>query len=550
MMPLCPRRPRAKPPWAVPTKWIRGPADVLAVEQGCRFDEAAGERVCRFIETFCRQSKGKWGGEPLTLLDWQRDFLMRLFGWKRPDGTRRYRRAYLEVAKKNGKSTLLSAIALYLLLGDGERGPEVYLNACDREQASIIFLEASRMIRSSPDLCRRLDVIDSKKRIVHPAGNGFIRANSADVASKDGVNAHGIIFDEVHRLRGRELWQVFEYAGESREQPLWLSITTAGEDEEGVWFEQREYSEAVNRGDIPDTSHLGVVYRALPTDELDDPATWLKANPSLGFTLKYEDFKAKLDAARQNPVEWNNFLRLKLNIIARASAKYFDADAWAECQGLERRELHDLRGGLCHAGGDLSSTTDLTAMAAVFGDDAGGFDVHAWFWVPEDNVAELERRDKQPYSHWIDEGWITATPGNVVDYEFIRSEVNALAADHDLLKLGLDPWNATKLGQDMQNDGLNVEFVRQGYQTLNYPTKELRKLILSGKVRPGENPVLKWCVMNAIVTTDPAGNVKLDKKKSRQKIDGCAALVNALAVALGAEPAAESVYNEREMYSF
>lgn len=520
-------------PPPVPPEWIRGPVDDLAVEQGCWFDPAAGERVCKFIETFCRQSQGRWAGKPLTLLDWQRDFLTRLFGWKRADGTRRYRTAYLEVAKKNGKSTLLSALAIYLLIGDGEGGPQVYLNACDREQASIIYNEAAAMIRASPALSSRLTVIDSKKRIVYPAGNGFCRANSADVASKDGVNAHGIFFDELHRQRDRQLWEIFEYASEARDQPLRISITTAGEDELGVWFEQREYSEAVNRCDeVRDTAHLGVVYRALPTDDVDDPATWVKANPSLGHTLKFEDFKAKLEKAKANPVEWNGFLRLRLNIIARASAKYFDADAWAACEKLERRELEDLEGEAFSAGGDLSHTTDLTALAALFGDEADGYDLFCWFWMPEDNVAALERRDRVPYGQWVREGWIEATPGNAVDYEFFRARVNGLAGRHDLRKLGLDPWNAVKLGQELVSEGLAVEMVRQGFQTLNFPTKELRRLILAGKVRPGTNPVLRWCFLNAVAVEDAAQSVKLDKKKSRQKIDGAAATVNALAMAL------------------
>ena len=316
---------------AVDPRWIRNPSDELAVREGCTFDEAAGEFVIDFIETFCRQSKGRWGGERLTLLEWQRDFLMRLFGWRRADGRRRFRRFYLEVAKKNGKSTMVSALVLYLLLADGEQAPEVYINACDREQASIVFDEAARMVRASPELDSRLHVVDSKKRIVWPEGNGLLRANSADVASKDGINGSAWIFDELHRQKTREMWDIFEYAGESRDEPLSGTITTAGEDTTGVWHEQREYSEQINAGLIADTAHLGVVYRADPADDLDDPATWRKANPSIGFTIDEDRFGEQLAEAKAVPSKLANFKRLRLNIVTGGENKFTTPEAWQSC---------------------------------------------------------------------------------------------------------------------------------------------------------------------------------------------------------------------------
>ena len=257
-------------------RWIRNPSDELAIAQGCWFDESAGLFVIDFIQEFCRQSQGRWAGQPLILLEWQRDFLMRLFGWRAPDGLRRFRRAYLEIAKKNGKSTMISAVCLLLLLIDGEGSPQVFLNACDKEQASIVFDEAKHMVEKSPELLRRLDIVDSRKTIVHAAGDGKIVANSSEVNKQDGFNPSGIVFDELHRQPNYRLWEVFKYASVAREQPLTISMTTAGEAEEGVWFDQRVYSEKVNAGVIPDTTHLGVIYRALPTDDLDDPATWAR----------------------------------------------------------------------------------------------------------------------------------------------------------------------------------------------------------------------------------------------------------------------------------
>ena len=525
----------------VPKKWIRTKADELAISQGCWVDEAAGEFVCDFIETFCKQSKGRWAGTQLTLQPWQRDFVMRLFGWKKPDGRRRFRRAYLEVAKKNGKSTLISALCLVLLLADGEGAPEVDLNAYDREQASIVYNEAKHMVQASPELAGRIKVVDSKKILVHEAGHGRIKANSADVPSKDGLNTHGTIFDELHRQRSREMWDIYEYASASREQPLWISITTAGEDESGLWYEQREYSEKVNEGIIPDTSHLGVIYRALATDNLDDPATWRKANPSLGTTISEEDFARELAEAKHIPAKLANFMRLRLNIIVRGQDKFIDLKKWDACGSFGI--LHDP--APCYIGVDLSQTNDLTAAVQIVGDLQDGFDVFPKFYLPEDNIVELERTHQVPYRVWAKDKLITLTPGEVIDYAFVRRDINELASKGDCRSIIADPYNATKLGGELlEQDGLNVVYVRQGFLSLNEPTKELLRLVLSKKLRHGGHPILRWHASNAVCETDAAGNIKLNKRKSRKKIDGMAALVNAIAGSL-ADDDGPSVYDSR-----
>lgn len=527
----------------VDRRWIRGPADELAIENGCYFDEEAGEKVCEFIETFCRQSKGKWAGELIKLLDWQRDFLMRLFGWKRADGRRRFRTAYLEVPKKNGKSTMLSALILVLLLIDGEAAPEIYLNACDTDQAAIIFEEAKRMVEASEELKARLEIIDSKKRIVHPAGNGVIKTNSSIAASKDGLNPSGIIFDELHRQPNRLLWEVFEFAGASREQPLTVSITTAGEDTEGPWHEQRELSEKINAGIIPDTTHLGVVYRAMEEDDLDDPAVWKRCNPSLGVTIREEDFVHDHAKAKRTPADWANFRRLRLNLVTREEARFITPEAWAACDGKPR----SLSGRSFFGGLDLSSTTALSAFAAIAGDSEEGYDLHVRFWLPEDNIVDLERQHGVPYRAWANAGLIELTPGSVIDYGFIRRAVNDLADEGELRKLLVDPYNATKLALELrESDGLEVEFIRQGFLPLSAPTKELERLILGRKIRHGGHPILRWMVSNAVAVRDEAGSVKLSKKKARKPIDGMAAAVNAVA-AMGtqAEDDGDSVYETR-----
>ncbi len=522
--------------------YVQNASDRLALEQGCYFDEAKGNRPIRFIEKFCRQSKGRWAGKPLKLLDWQRSFNMRLFGWRAPNGLRRFRTVYLEVAKKNGKSTMISAIVLYLDLADNEGAPEVYLNAVDREQASIVFDETARMVERSPFFSARLEVTKSKKRIIDPIGHGKIQANSADAPSKDGVNASASIFDELHRFKNRALWDVFEYAGASREQPLKIVITTAGEEEEGPWFEQREYSEKVNEGVIPDITHLGVIYRALPADDLDDPATWRKANPSLGVTINEEEFKRDLAKASNNPAELGNFLRLRLNIVARSEGKFIELSDWDACDGWNEPEAD----ASCYLGLDLSDRNDLTALIGIRGDFERGFDVACRFWLPRENIAKLERQHQVPYRMWADQGYIELTDGNTIDYAFVQQQILEIAAQRNLIKLMTDPYNAKKLAEDLLNlHGLPVEYVRQGYLSLSDPTKTLHELIMARKIRHAGHPVLRWHASNAVARRDPAGNIKLDKEKSRKKIDGMAALVNAVAGAISHPPEPPSVYEQR-----
>lgn len=513
---------------AVPDTWIRNPSDRLAIRQGCYFDEDAGRFVCEFIERFCRQSKGKWGGQPLVLLDWQRDFLMRLFGWRRADGRRRFRRFYLEVAKKNGKSTLVSALVLYFLLADGEKAPEVYINACDREQASIVFDEAARMVRASPELESRLSVIDSRKRITDPANNGKIVANSADVPSKDGVNASHWIFDELHRQPSRQMWDIFEYAGESREQPLCGTITTAGEDTDGVWHEQREYSEQVNAGLIDDATHLGVVYRCDPADDLDDPDTWRKANPSLDATISLEGFERAYLEAKEVPSKWANFARLRLGIVSGGTGKLLTPEQWRSCNAPPNVEP----GRLCYLGLDMSSRIDLSALVALFPDDEGYFDLLAWFWLPGDGLAQKEKRDGASYRAWADAGFLTLCDGGEIDYGQVKDTILEVADSYDLRCLGADPMYAKQLLQELHDGhGLPVTEVRQGIYSLAHPTREVECLVVNGKLRHGGHPVMAWCASNAVARKDSSGNIRLDKEKSRKRIDGMAALVNARAVA-------------------
>lgn len=529
-------------------KWIRGPIDDLAIEEGCYFDPPSGDRVIKFLEIGCRQSKGEWAGKPLKLIPWQRDFIMRLYGWRRADGTRRYRTFYIEVPKKSGKSTLLSGLGNYHTVADDEPGAEVYCCAYDLKQARIVFDEAANMVRKSPQLSKRLEVISSAKRIIHQESASKFEALSADVPSKDGVSASFTIFDELHRQRTSAMWDIFEFAGAARRQPLMGAITTAGYDRNSICYRQHLYTLKVNAAKAEDmtadTAHLGVIYGADQADDWTDPEVWKRANPSMGYTLKLEDFAAEVAKAKESPEKLNNFLRLRLNIWTNAAERFLSREKWDAC-GVAGVDPEAFVGSPCYGGLDLSTTTDITALVLVFPDIDSGYEVLCRFWAPEAGAARREERDKVPYLAWARQGYLTLTPGDVIDYDFIRAEINDLARKFDLRKLFLDPYNATQLGVQLQGDGLPVEMIRQGFLSLSPPTKELERLVIGGLLKHGNNPVLNAHADNAVAIKDAVGNIKLSKDKSTERIDGMAALVNAIAAATAEDEGGESVYDSR-----
>lgn len=543
---MAPETPDVPLEWLQPDpKWIRNASDRLAIEKGCWFDEKPGLKAIAFIERYCIQSKGRWGNKPLRLLDWQKDFLMRLFGWLGPDGRRRFRRFYLEVAKKNGKSTMLSALILVFCLLDGESSPEIHVNAVDRNQASIIFDEAAKMIEASPVLRPRFKLQKQKKRATCPANHGVLQANSADVASKDGANPSHVVFDELHRQKKRDMWDVFAYGSAAREQPILGSITTAGESADGVWYEQRDYSEKVNAGVVPDITHLGVVYRALETDDVDDEATWRKANPSLGETIKIEDFRRELEEAKQNPALFATFKRLRLNIITGGESSFVALERWDACDAPPQALQP---GDPIYAGLDLSTVNDLSALVWIKGSVDDGFDVWAEFFLPEDDIVALEIQHQVPYREWAKMGLITLTPGNVVDYRWIRKRINELHQAHDLRKLFVDRAQALDLCLNLRDeDGVSVEFFSQAMQSVAAPTKELLRLILSERLRHGGNAILRWNASNAVAVRDSNGNMKIDKNRPRKKVDGLSALVDAIAAATAGGDGGGSIYDQERL---
>jgi len=520
-----PKPPRKPNPSKVPERFIRGPVDRLAVEQGCYYDAKAADRVVQFFHRFLRHSKGQWGGKPFKLLDWQEWELIRpLFGWKRADGTRRFRRAYVEIPKKNGKSTICSGLALYLLLADREQGAEVYSAAADKDQAGIVFNEAKNMVDASPSLVDRLVVVDSRKRINDPASKSWFRALSADAPTKEGLNIHGLIFDELHAQPNRVLWDALKYGGASRRQPLFISITTAGTNRNGICYEQHTYAERVLDGRVLDTEFFPLIYSVPESADWMLPETWRKANPSYGVTISEDSFKADAMEASENVGSQNSFRRYRLNQWVQQEERWLDMAQWRACHS----KVPDLKdptlpffGGL-----DLASTQDIAAYVQLFYSADWHFKCH--FFIPEERLIKRVKKDKVPYDVWQKQGWLTVTRGNVIDEEHIIKIILESGDANRCREIAYDPWNAPHIVTRLADEGVTMVPVRQGFPSLNYPTKELGKLVSAGKLNHGGNPVLEWMAGNVAVERDAADNIKPSKKKSFEKIDGIVACVMAL----------------------
>lgn len=526
--------------------WIRSEADEHAARNGCWFDLHAAERIVFFFERFLRHSEGQWMGQPFKLMEWQaRDVLMPLFGWKRPDGTRRYRRAFIEIAKKNGKSGMCSGVSLYLLAADGEASAEVYSAAADRDQATIVYKAAANMVQASETLSRRLRVVDSRKTIEY--GPSLYKALSADVPTKEGLKIHGLIFDELHIQRNPKFFDTLRYGGAARRQPMQIVITTAGEDRDSICYEEYEYARKILDGTIQNDAYFAFIREADVEDPWDDPETWRKANPSLGVTIAEREMAEAVEEARRKPRLVNQFKRYRLNIWIQAEDAFLDVDQWRaldEAPGEEALRDWDAYGGL-----DLASTTDLAAFALVFCHpvDPVWF-VKVWQWCPEENARRRQDEDGVPYLTWAREGWLELTPGNVIDYDVIRRRVIDLGEEYRVQEIAYDPWNATQLAVQLEGEGFTLVQMRQGFRSMSEPTKELERRVLSGTIQFGGNPVLAWQAGNLVVRTDPAGNIKPDKSAAAKKIDGVVAVINAISRAM-VRTETTSVYAKRGVYA-
>ena len=508
------------------------------------YNKALADRAVLFINSL-KHTKGVWYGKNFELLPWQERIIRDIFGTVKTNGYRQYNTAYIEVPKKMGKSELAAAVALYLTCADGEMGAEVYGCAADRQQASIVFDVAVQMVEQSPSLKKYIKPVLSQKRLVFPPLNSFYQVLSAESYTKHGLNVHGVIFDELHAQPDRKLFDVMLHgSGDARKQPLFFLITTAGTDRNSICWEVHQKAEDVLKGRKKDKTFYPVIYGLGEDEDWTDERNWYKVNPSLGVTVDIDKLKTAFMKAKENPAEENLFRQLRLNQWVKQSVRWMPMDKWDKCAFPVDEEK--LKGRVCYGGLDLSSSTDITAFVLVFppNDEDDKYYVLPYFWIPEETLDLRVRRDHVPYDIWQAKGSVMTTEGNVIHYGFIENFIDSLNTKFNIKEIAFDRWGAVQMTQNLEGMGFTVVPFGQGYKDMSPPTKELMKLVLEQKIAHGGNEPLRWMMDNIYIKTDPAGNIKPDKEKSTERIDGAVALIMTLDRALRNQNT-ESVYNSR-----
>lgn len=528
--------------------------------RGAQFSFDHVDRVLRAF-TALRHVAGQWAGKPLTPDPWQVAYIIApTFGWVRWDDdagdyVRIIRDLYVDVPRKNGKSTLSAGLAIYLACADGEAGAQVVTAATSERQAGFVFNPIKTLAERTPALKGKVKAF--AKRVVHVRSGSYIEVVSSSADAQHGANIHGGIIDELHVHKTPDLVETIETGRGSRTQPLVVIITTADSGKpDTIYDRKRRYVEQLARAVIKDESVYGVVWAA---DEGDDPhaeTTWRKANPGYGISPTRAYLAAESRKAKNSPADLAAFLRLHLGIRTKQETRYIDLAVWDANAGMTVRE-DELVGRACYSGLDLASVSDLSAMCHLFPADGGGFDAVWRFWTPEANVEALDKRTAGAASRWVKEGWLTVTPGNVTDYDFIESQALADTEKFDIRSFGFDPYGATQLVNNLAGKGLPMVKVRQGFLTLSPALKECQRLLLLGSqkdaarpmLRHGGNPVMRWMTDNLAVETDATENVKPSKQRggtSGNKIDGWSALVTAMSEAI-ADDAGMSAYDDHDL---
>ena len=567
-------------------------------ERGLWFDPNAAQHVVDFFG-FLRHSKGEWGprggnkGEVFKLEPWQVFILANLFGWKRADGTRRFREAYIEVARKNGKSTFMSGVALYLLVADDEPGAEIYTAATKKDQARIIFAESVKMRDASEFLAARIDKAGGKicsNMSVLSTGSKYEPQASED-QTLDGLNSHGILIDELHVHPTRNLYDVLHESTASRRQPLTLAITTAGFDKQGICYKQRTVGETILVGAV-EAAKMDYFFAFIAClddgDDWQDEANWIKANPNLGISAKLDKLREAAQKAKMDPTAQNNFLRKHLNVWTSQDVAWMPMAKWALCNSagplvsarkLRSDALELLKGRDCYGAVDLSSKIDLAAFALLFPPTKAKTEMRpvgapvvrrpgypgpqqryeeveivpadlmwrvlVWHFMPEGNVDNRVKEDRVEYNVWIKEGFIFTTPGSSIDYDFIKATIADMASKFHIMELGYDSWNAQQMANELAAAGMKMVEVRQGFKTMSDPMKRLLALVLDKKFEHYGDPVLTWEAGNVQAISDPRDNIAPDKKRSREKIDGIVAVIMAMQRIAEIPATGDSPYNKR-----
>ena len=513
--------------------------------KGYYFDAEKGNRVVEFIEKFCRHYEGELAGQLIVLEEWQRDIYRAVFGWLRRDGTRRYRTAYIEIPRKNGKSVKGSGTGLYLTVADDEGGAQVYSAATKKDQAKIVHDGATKMVKASPEL-RRFVRTFRNNISCERLGSKF-EPLGADSSTLDGLNTHGLIEDETHAHTDRHVHDVLVTSMGARRQPLAWIITTAGVyDPESIGWELHERAVQVLEGVIDDDSFFAYIAAMDEGDDYTDPEVWAKANPNLGVSLKYDYMSEQCERARTTPSYLNTFLRYHLNRWTQQATRWIPTEKWSACDRIVDEAV--LQGRECYGGLDLSRTTDLTAFVLAFPNPDRSIDLLFRFWCPLERIVERAKADRVPFDAWQRDGWLTATEGNEVDYQTIRATIGDLAGRFKIREIAFDPWNATETAQRLGGDGFQMVEMRQGFKTLSEPSKKFEAAVLDrriGHLTPkGPHPVMRWNVANVTVIEDAAENIKPTKPTEKSRIDGVIASVMAVGRASLALPQT-SIYATR-----
>ena len=514
------------------------------------YDKKKADRAVTFIENLCH-TKGKWAGTPFWLLPWQEQLIRDIFGIVKPDGNRQFRTAFVEICKKVGKSELAAAVALYLLYDDNEPSAEVYGAAADRQQASIVFDVAKQMVEMSPALMKRSKLMGATKRIVNYSNAGYYQVLSAEVGGKHGFSVSGLVFDEIHTQPNRQLYDVLtKGSSDARQNPLHFIITTAGNDRHSIAYELHTKAVDILEGRRVDPTFYPVVYGLKDDEDWEDEANWYKVNPSLGYTVDIERLRDAYREAKQNPADEVTFKWLRCNMWVSSTVAWIPDAIYM--RGNEPIDMDALAGRDCYAGLDLSSTGDITALVLIFPprDEDEKYVLLPYFWIPEETIPRRVKANSVPYDIWEKQGYIMSTEGNVIHYDFIEKFIMDLSEKYHILEIAVDRWNATHVIQNLEDNGLTMVPFGQSFASMSAPTKEFYRLLMEGKIIHGGHPVMRWMAGNVVVDTDPAGNIKVTKAKSKEKIDGIVAAIMALDRAVRHEGESGSVYDTRGLLVF
>ncbi|UXR33679.1 terminase large subunit [Staphylococcus simulans] len=491
------------------------------------YDHAKAERPIKFIETFCRHSKGELAGKPLILDLFQKAYISALFGFVDKDtGKRRYTESFFYVARKNGKTTMLSAIALYMMIADGESGAEVYSVASKRDQANILFDQAHEMIKQSPDLSRNIRKRKSDLYFSHNFSK--MQSLGKNSNSLDGLNAHLVVIDELHSIQDRNLYEVMKQSQSARTQPLLIMITTAGTHRGTIFDDLYEYACNVVDGNFKDDNFLPIMYELDKKSEYKNPECWQKANPSLNISKRVEDLERKVARAENDANNLTGILTKDFNVRETSH------NAWLTFEQINNTatfDIKDFADWYAIGGADLSITTDLSCATLLSVDpDTEMRYVHQMYWLPEDNLRERVDNDKIPYDKWHEQGLLRLCRGNTIDYSEITDWFVEMIEDYEITPLWIyyDNYSARYWVSEMEGHGFKMVRTPQGAKTLSLPMQNLGADLKKHKVNYNNHPILKWCLTNTGIETDRNGNIVPVKNQSpKRRIDGTASLLDA-----------------------